>query len=68
MGIRKGRRLILLYLDILLLEIIYYIYVVAVLLHIKSRCRSDLRNSLHHLLYISNLIYYCSVVKVYKIF
>ena len=35
---------------------IYYIYVVAVLLHIESRCRLDLRNnSLHHFIIHRNL-------------
>ena len=32
-----------------------YIYDVAVLLHIKSRCRLDHRNSLHRLLFICYL-------------
>ena len=39
------------------IKYIYYIYVVAVLLHIESRCRLDLRNnSLHHFIIHRNLV------------
>ena len=49
---------------------ILYIYVVAVLLHIESRCRLDLRNnSLHHFIVHRNLkldfIKYCCIYIIY---